>query len=87
LDFLRGLPGSSPRVDSEGNTALILAAKQGNMSGVEYLLKKGAKVDQRNANGETALVLAKRIHENKQIGNAELVQSRVVDMLLKAGAR
>ena len=57
------------------------------MSGVEYLLKKGAKVDQRNANGETALVLAKRIHENKQIGNAELVQSRVVAMLLKAGAR
>jgi ankyrin repeat protein len=40
---------------------LILAAKQGNMSGVEYLLKKGAKVDQRNAAGETALVLAKRI--------------------------
>ncbi|HSE22744.1 MAG TPA: ankyrin repeat domain-containing protein [Pyrinomonadaceae bacterium] len=87
MDSLLSKGASIDTVDSEGNTALILAAKQGNMSGVEYLLKKGAKVDQRNANGETALVLAKRIHENKQIGNAELVQSRVVEMLLKAGAR
>jgi len=72
--------------DSEGNTALILSAKQGNMSGVEYMLKKGAAVNQKNANGETALSLAKKIHENKQIGNAELVQTKVVDMLVKAGA-
>ena len=73
-------------VDGQGNTALILSAKQGNMAGVEYLLKKGAAVDQKNASGETALMLAKRIHENKQIGNAEVVQTRVVDMLVKAGA-
>ena len=74
-------------IDSEGNTALILSAKQGNMSGVEYMLKKGAAVNQKNAKGETALSLAKKIHENKQIGNAELVQTKVVDMLVKAGAR
>jgi ankyrin repeat protein len=87
MDLLLSKGAKINATDSQGNTALMLAAKNGNMAGIAFLIKKGATVDQKNANGETALTLAKRIHENKEIGNAEMVQTRVVDMLMKAGAR
>ena len=73
--------------DPQGNTPLIIAAKAGSMSGVRFLLKKGASVNLKNTAGETALKFAKKIHENKRIINAELVEERVVAMLVRAGAK
>jgi ankyrin repeat protein len=73
--------------DNEGNTALILATKAGSFSGVEFLLTKHADANLKNRAGATALQLARRIHENPRIFNAELVEQRVVRMLLKAGAK
>ena len=73
--------------DPQGNTPLIIAAKAGSMSGVRFLLKKGASVNLKNTAGETALKFAKKIHENKRIINAEIVEERVVAMLVRAGAK
>ncbi|HKE56347.1 MAG TPA: ankyrin repeat domain-containing protein [Pyrinomonadaceae bacterium] len=73
--------------DNQGYTALMIAAKVGQMAGVEFLLGKGASVDLKNNAGETALKLARLVHENKQISNADLVEGRIVEMLLKAGAK
>ncbi len=73
--------------DPQGDTALIMAARAGSMSGVEYLVSKGAAVNLKNKAGQTALTLARKIHENKKLYNAKLVEDRVVETLLKAGAR
>jgi ankyrin repeat protein len=73
--------------DTQGYSALMIAAKVGQMAGVEFLLGKGASVDLKNNAGETALKLARSVHENKQISNADLVENRIVAMLLKAGAK
>jgi len=73
--------------DPQGNTALLIAAKAGGMSGIEYLLSKGAAVNVKNAAGESPLFFARKIHANKQIINADLVEPLVVEMLLKAGAK
>jgi uncharacterized protein len=73
--------------DPQGNTPLMIAAKAGSMSGVEFLLQKGASVNLKNHAGENALKFARQIHEDKRLSNAELVEQRVVAMLLKAGAK
>ena len=44
--------------DKEGNTLLILAARDGHADLVEYLIKQRANVNARNAAGDTALRLA-----------------------------
>ena len=44
--------------DKEGNTLLMLAARDGHSELVEYLIKQRAKVNERNAVGDTALRLA-----------------------------
>jgi ankyrin repeat protein len=44
---------------SDGRTALHLAAQQGHASIVEILIKKGAKINLEDANGDTALDCAK----------------------------
>jgi ankyrin repeat protein len=73
--------------DPQGNTSLMIAAKAGGMSGVEYLVSKGAAVNLKNQAGETALKLARKIHENDRVSNAKLVEDRVVATLLRAGAK
>jgi ankyrin repeat protein len=73
--------------DDEGNTALILATKSGSMSGVEFLLSKGAKVDLKNKAGQTALMYARLLHGNQKLYNANLIETRIVLMLVKAGAK
>jgi uncharacterized protein len=73
--------------DAQGYTALMIAAKVGQMAGVEFLLAKGASVNLKNNDGQTALKLARTVHGNKQIINANLVEDRIVAMLLKAGAK
>jgi ankyrin repeat protein len=73
--------------DPRGNTALMIAAKAGSMSGVEFLIRNGANVNLKNSSGETALKFARKIHENERIINAKLVEARVVATLLKAGAK
>jgi serine/threonine-protein phosphatase 6 regulatory ankyrin repeat subunit A/serine/threonine-protein phosphatase 6 regulatory ankyrin repeat subunit B len=73
--------------DPQGNTSLMIAAKAGGMSGVEYLVSKGAAVNLKNNAGETALKFARKIHENERVSNAKLVEDRVVAMLLRAGAK
>jgi len=73
--------------DPQGNTALMFAAKAGSMSGVEYLVSRKANINLKNSSGETALKLARKIHENVKGINVDLVEARVVAMLLKAGAK
>jgi ankyrin repeat protein len=73
--------------DPQGDTALMIAAKAGSMSGVQFLLTKGASVNSKNNQGQTALKLARVIHENKKLYNAALVEERIVEMLVKAGAK
>src|SRR3990172_2455710 len=52
----RGL--DTKTTDREGNSLLILAAKEGSLETVRVLLAARAQVDARNALGETALMLA-----------------------------
>ncbi|MCB1912125.1 MAG: ankyrin repeat domain-containing protein, partial [Rhodocyclaceae bacterium] len=44
--------------DTNGNTLLILAAREGNADVVALLLKRGAKSSVQNKAGDTALMLA-----------------------------
>ena len=46
--------------DTDGNTALILAAGHGQRACIQKLIEKGAKIDERNGIGETALIVASR---------------------------
>ncbi|MBS0544829.1 MAG: ankyrin repeat domain-containing protein [Proteobacteria bacterium] len=62
-------------VDAQGNTLLILAAREGQLPTVEALLKHRAAVGKRNLAGDSALMLAVLAGHD-----------RVVDTLLKAGA-
>lgn len=62
-------------VDTQGNTLLILAAREGNADTVEALLKHRPALAQRNLAGDSALMLAVlRGHD------------KVVELLLAAGA-
>jgi ankyrin repeat protein len=70
-----------------GNSALIIAAKSGSAAGVEFLLGKGAKPELRNKYGMTALTYARKVHENQKLNNATIVETRMVALLEKAGAR
>jgi ankyrin repeat protein len=58
-----------------GTTALMLAARNGNLAVVLHLLASGASVNAQNSLGNTALMLA-----------AEAAHSAVVDALLTAGS-
>jgi len=62
-------------VDAQGNTLLILAAREGHRDAVATLLKYRPKLAHRNSAGDTALMLA------VLKGHAD-----VVDLLLDAGA-
>jgi ankyrin repeat protein len=87
MDLLLAHGAKIDEQDPEGNTSLMIAAKAGGMSGVEYLISKGAVVNLKNKAGETALKFARKIHENRSVSNAKLVEDRVVAMLLRAGAK
>ena len=45
-------------IDASGNSLLILAARDGHLSTVDILLKRGAKVAHRNFAGDSALMMA-----------------------------
>lgn len=72
--------------DNEGNTALILATKAANFPGVEFLLSKGAEPNLKNKAGISALTYARKLQESSKDSNSE-VQSRIVALLLKSGAK
>jgi len=61
--------------DINGNTALMVAAAQGNVAQLQSLIEKGAEVDARGRIGNTALIYA------AQEGHVD-----VVKMLVDAGA-
>lgn len=61
--------------DSQGNVPLIWAARNGHISGVDLLLKRGANVAAENADGVTALYWA-----------ANSGHAAIVELLLKSGA-
>ena len=66
---------SADSTDKEGNTLLMLAARDGNDDTVAYLIKRKAKLNTRNSVGDTALALASfRGHK------------RSVELLLAGGA-
>lgn len=63
------------KIGNDGNTALMWASKNGNVSYVLALIEAKAELDVRNVNGDTALMLAR--NEN---------HTRCVEILIKAGA-
>ncbi|MFT3758035.1 ankyrin repeat domain-containing protein [Thauera sp.] len=63
-------------IDANGNTLLILAAREGQAATVEALLQRGVPIDQQNPSGDSALMLA-------VLGGYD----DVVRVLLKAGAK
>lgn len=68
--------GADPDLpDRTGETALMIAARTGNMEGLTSLLDKGATVDAANRQGETALIIAVQGH-----------QTQAAKKLLEAGA-
>ncbi|HEY6805687.1 MAG TPA: ankyrin repeat domain-containing protein [Pyrinomonadaceae bacterium] len=89
-DVMDLLLNSGARIDAQdpqGNTALMISVRQGSMSGVEFLLAHRANANLKNSAGETALKLARKIHENDRIINAKLIEDKVVAMLVQAGAK
>jgi ankyrin repeat protein len=53
--------GADPEAHlGDGRTALMLAAAQGNLSSIRFLLDRGVPVDARDTQGETALMIAAR---------------------------
>src|SRR5438477_12223967 len=66
----RGFDASSS--DQEGNTMLILAAKEGSQKAAKQLVAARAKVNTRNVLGETAVMLA------ALYGHVEIVRDLVV---------
>ena len=78
-------------LDEEGNTALHLAARQGSVRLVEYLLRKGADLSARNRAGLTALHAATLggpfgVDRNGGTRFEWLPEPRVVRFLLDRGA-
>ena len=84
INTRRGQPLASPH---SRQNPLIMAAKSGSISGVEFLLTKGAQTDLKNKDGQTALKHARALHKNEEIYNADLVEARMVSLLLKAKAK
>lgn len=62
-------------VDEQGNTLLILAAREGQLATVKALVERRARLDQRNRAGDSALMLAV-LNDHRE----------VADLLLGAGA-
>lgn len=59
-DIIRVLVANGANIealDAQGNNALILAAKKGNLPGVEALVERGINVKHQNQSGENALSL------------------------------
>jgi serine/threonine-protein phosphatase 6 regulatory ankyrin repeat subunit B len=73
--------------DPQGNSALMISVRQGSMSGVEFLVSHRANVNLQNRAGETALKLARKIHENDRLINAKLIEDKIVAVLVQAGAK
>lgn len=55
---LTGKGASIDSTDIDGNTLLMLAARDGHAELVDFLIKQRAKLNARNASGDTALRLA-----------------------------
>ena len=66
--------GIDDRIPQSGGTPLMLAAQEGHLLSVKYLIAQDANLDAINSDGETALLIA--ISEN---------HSETADMLLHAG--
>lgn len=64
--------------DSQGNTALHLAAKKGRGSLVALLLSRGARLDFKNNDGNTPLHLAAMAPYNRIESNVDMMQSMLL---------
>jgi ankyrin repeat protein len=61
------------KLDSDGTTPLMLAAVRGNSDAVQQLLLAGADAGRKNANGQTALTLARAV-KKPQPGHPAVIQ-------------
>ena len=69
------------QANSEGRTALHVAAESGSVSTLSYLIQQGALIDVADINGLTPLMVAVRSGSNLNGGNSE-----VIKQLLEKGA-
>ncbi|CAM5282101.1 MULTISPECIES: ankyrin repeat domain-containing protein [unclassified Thauera] len=65
-------------VDANGNTLLILAAREGQLATVEALLRYRVRIDYRNLAGDSALMLAV-LHGHAQVVEALINASATLD--------
>lgn len=69
-DFLIGEGADIDSRDARGNTMLMLAAKNGDLTAAKYFVSKGADVFAKNHNGEIVLDVARNLnanqHQNRQ---------------------
>lgn len=77
-------PSLTHRVDSQGNTLLAVAARNGHAEAAEFLLKKKSDINHKNQNGKTPLFLA---IENSQPKAALLLLSKKPDLSHRFGAQ
>ncbi|PNP59468.1 hypothetical protein THARTR1_00958 [Trichoderma harzianum] len=72
-------------LDKEGRTPLYLAAHYGDLGMVKLLIERNAKLDIQCKRGETALIVACKLHHHKKMPG-EMKHHDIVPQLVAAGA-
>ena len=81
MQLIKNAGGDITNRDSEGCTAIMLAAKEGREQATKLLLEWGANVNERDNDGKTALMHA---CENGHLPTVELLLSHGADASIKA---
>lgn len=80
LDLIRLFPEKIIQevTDNQGNTPLMVAARRGNLTIIQYLLEKGGDLHAKNIHRENAIVLAA---ENGQLEVIEFLDKKNADLM------
>ncbi|MBN1500820.1 MAG: ankyrin repeat domain-containing protein [Spirochaetes bacterium] len=80
MQLLLSKGAETNRVDINGNTPLILAARNNSLTGIKKLLKYNADINKKNNDGNTALIIAIK---NKSSECAEFLIKQKADINIK----